>query len=400
MDQKFKLVAPRARLAEDRADPIEEILFGSGWDRGIRIRSSYTAERLVDLLAVPVMLKGDRKPASVEPQNTSCSLSQDQGRDMMVAGSIKREASVTISNGHSLKEASQGDQKECFRSTTLSDLATELILGIMKYLDDIEDVVSLGLANKRLCGIAQAELPSYLPQYFAPWANENIACVGDYARIDDFPLGLFSNAELEALQHEKITIFDEAEAEWRIARLNRLYDFTIPGLSDIQEQPMEAVFSKAWRLRDSSLGPKGVRDPAIDSLIKSCGLYRDYFPTDHPWILRNLTTKQFVRAEAIALKPEFIKGPHIIGLGFGEVLLSRITWAGAALEIDDPTIIYRGIWAGHCFDITTVTRHERKTIGDEEWTDVSDEVVEEIATIWESYFGADWHETLCQIFEA
>ncbi|PON25238.1 hypothetical protein TGAM01_v205924 [Trichoderma gamsii] len=400
MDQKFKLVAPRARLTEDYGDPIEEILFGSGWDRGIRIRSSHTAERLVDLLAVPVVHKGDRKPASVEPQSTPCAHSQDQGRDTLVAGTIKREASVKISKSYSLKEANQEDETEYFRSTTLSNLATELILGIMSHIGDIEDIVSLGLANKRLCSIAQAELRSYFPQYFAPWANENIVCVGDYSAKDDFPPGLFSNTELEALQHEEIATFDEEEAEWRIASLNRLYDFTQPGLSHIQEQPMEVLSWKTWRLRDSSGRPKSVRDPAMDSLIKSCDIYRDYFPTDQPWILRNLTIKQFVRAEAIALKPEFIKGPRIIGLGFGEVLLSRISWTAAALEIDDPTTIRRGIWAGHCFDITTLTRHERKTTGDAEWTDVSDEVVTEIATIWESYFGANWRETLCRIFEA
>lgn len=145
---------------------------------------------------------------------------------------------------------------------------------------------------------------------------------------------------------------------------------------------------------------KRIEVPAMNSLISSYDIYREYFPTDQPWILRNLTTKQFVRAEAIALKPEFIKGPHIVGLGFGEVFLSCICWTSAALDIENPTNIGRGIWAGHCFDITTHTRHERKTTGDGEWTDISDEVVKEIATIWESNLGADWHKTLCQVYKA
>lgn len=29
------------------------------------------------------------------------------------------------------------------------------------------------------------------------------------------------------------------------------------------------------------------------------------------------------------------------------------------------------------------------------WSDVSDEVAREIAVIWESEYGADWRETLC-----
>ncbi|UKZ64207.1 uncharacterized protein TrAtP1_005428 [Trichoderma atroviride] len=266
----------------------------------------------------------------------------------------------------------------------------------MSYIEDIEDIVNLALVNERLCSIAQGELQSYFPQYFAPWANENIACVGDYSAEHDFPPGLFSDAELEALQHEEIAIFIEEEAEWKIGSPNRLGDFTYPGVSHIQERPMEILSSKTWPLRDC-LG--SVRDSSPNPLIKSCDIYRDYFPRDQPWVLRNLTTKEFVRAEAIALKLEFIKGPHIVGLGFGEVLLSRISWTSAALDIEDPANVGRGIWAGHCFDITTLTRHERKTTGDAEWTDVSDEVVTEIAIIWESFFGADWRETLCRVFE-
>ncbi|KAF2192917.1 hypothetical protein K469DRAFT_652648 [Zopfia rhizophila CBS 207.26] len=41
--------------------------------------------------------------------------------------------------------------------------------------------------------------------------------------------------------------------------------------------------------------------------------------------------------------------------------------------------IHRGVWAGHCFDITTLARHT-ENMGDE-WKDVSDEIVQEIATI-------------------
>ncbi|KAK1254133.1 hypothetical protein MKX08_008128 [Trichoderma sp. CBMAI-0020] len=401
MDQKFKLVAPRARMTEDYSNPIEDILFGSGWDSGIEIRSSFTAERLVDLLAVPVVHEDDRKPASAKPQTTPqnyCSHNQDQGRDLSVGRAIRREASVKILESHPLKEANQGDQTEYFRSATLSSLPTELLLEIMGHVEDIEDVVSLGLVNKRLCSIAQEQLRPYFPQYFAPWANENIACVGDYSAENDFPPGLFSDAELEALQREEITIFIEEEAEWKTGSPNRLDDFTYPGVSHIQERPMEVLSSKTWRLRDCLGKPKSVKDPSLNSLIKSCDIYRDYFPRDQPWILRNLTTKQFVRAEAIALKPEFINGPHIVGLGFGEVLLSRISWTSAALGIEDPANIGRGIWAGHCFDITTLARHERKTSNDAEWTDVSDEVVTEIDIIWESYFGAEWRETLCRVF--
>jgi hypothetical protein len=104
-----------------------------------------------------------------------------------------------------------------------------------------------------------------------------------------------------------------------------------------------------------------------------------YFPEDQQWILRNLTTRQFVRSEAIALKPEFIHGPNINVLGFGEIVTSCICWStSSSINMSDTTNISRGVWAGHCFDITTLARHEDE-IHETEWSDVSDEVVREIA---------------------
>ncbi|KAI0889775.1 uncharacterized protein GGS22DRAFT_149136 [Annulohypoxylon maeteangense] len=117
---------------------------------------------------------------------------------------------------------------------------------------------------------------------------------------------------------------------------------------------------------------------------------------DQPWILRNLTTKQFVRAEAIALRPEYVHGPRIEGLGFGHVVLARTGWSSYLtsnlaymLKTNHAVDIARGVWAGHCFDITTLAKHEETTKA-EEWADVSQEVVKEIDTIYTVRFGPDW----------
>ncbi|KAH6973831.1 hypothetical protein BKA56DRAFT_620029 [Ilyonectria sp. MPI-CAGE-AT-0026] len=86
------------------------------------------------------------------------------------------------------------------------------------------------------------------------------------------------------------------------------------------------------------------------------------FPEYQPWILRNLTTKEFVRLEAIALKPELIHGPKIDVLGFGEIVMSRICWpTSSSASKGDTTNISKGVWAGHCFDITTLARREGET---------------------------------------
>ena len=54
--------------------------------------------------------------------------------------------------------------------------------------------------------------------------------------------------------------------------------------------------------------------------------------------------------------------------------------------------IHRGVWAGHCFDITTRARHEQDV--KEEWKDASEEVAREIASIWESEYGGDWRRII------
>lgn len=96
------------------------------------------------------------------------------------------------------------------------------------------------------------------------------------------------------------------------------------------------------------------------------------------------------------MKPELIDGPNIDVLGFGEVLMARICWATSSyMSSEDGSGITRAIWAGHRFDITTVGRHEGKTKG-EKWKDVSEEVVNELAGIWEDAYGPQWRETVCE----
>lgn len=109
-----------------------------------------------------------------------------------------------------------------------------------------------------------------------------------------------------------------------------------------------------------------------------------FYPENIPWVLRNLTTKEFVRAEAIALKPEYIKGPFIQYFGFGHVILSRTSWSSSdSVGTRYEGGLHRGVWAGHCFDIvplpTLVEAQE-----DDEWVDVSKVVAGEWGKIMEA----------------
>jgi hypothetical protein len=115
--------------------------------------------------------------------------------------------------------------------------------------------------------------------------------------------------------------------------------------------------------------------------------FLEYYTDNKPWILRNLTTKEYVLLEAVALKLEYIYKPNIDVLGFSKVVLSRICWSSSSdtLMAYDGNIL-RGVWARHWFDIAALARHEQDTKGDV-WKDVSDEVITEIARIWESKYS-------------
>jgi hypothetical protein len=101
-----------------------------------------------------------------------------------------------------------------------------------------------------------------------------------------------------------------------------LFDYTRHGISKVQKEP--CMLDEILRLRELLSSRQWCTGADLLSLGLRPRSDREFFPTNEPWILRNLTNKQFVRAEAIALKPEFIHGPDIDILGFGEVVLSRV----------------------------------------------------------------------------
>lgn len=119
---------------------------------------------------------------------------------------------------------------------------------------------------------------------------------------------------------------------------------------------------------------------------------KTFFPEYEPWTLRNLTTKEYVRADKLAISKEFIHGPHIDVIGFGEVVILRTCWS--TIPIGDRgkvSEMHRGKWAGHRLNITTTPRHKEE-VGEaqKEWKDVSIEVRREIAYLWKREFGPDW----------
>ena len=286
---------------------------------------------------------------------------------------------------------------------TIDRLPTELHLLIFDHVESIEDVVCLGLTSRYFWTIGRKYLHNYLASFLGQWAGQKLVCVGEDVDPGDLPPGLFSTDEADESRQRTIAIpygHDYSGEGVFSPAPSPLAHFTFPSISDmegditLESKALAIFFACRERCTDRV-------DPAFEFARSDIWLTESsYLPEDHSWILRNLTTREFVRAEAIALKPEFIHGPHIDYVGFGEVLISRICWAVPShLHMTDevPLHISRGVWAGHCFDVTTTERHNQdEVVKGVAWKDVSEEVAAEIASIWGSEFGPKWREAVCK----
>ena len=171
--------------------------------------------------------------------------------------------------------------------------------------------------------------------------------MGGYLNVGDIPPNL-STAEEEECLHEYAFIHEDRRQQAR----------------------------KRWAVYGFSMGPIHVRNMLLSAHCRN-GKIPDYvfrrdaeldcrvlYPENEPWILRNLTTREFMRVDAISLRSDFIHGPDIDVLGFGHVLRVRSSWIEAGSTRDlNLTSLGITVWAGHRSDITTLGRHRSETGG-------------------------------------
>lgn len=220
-------MAPHARLAQEYGGKLGEMLFDG------------SAAALVKLLTVPVRHKMDLKPAPIAPRAASPgghSPVQDNCSEVTATLSVKRKADAETSKSppRPRKKINCGSHTPDSQPATFSGLPTELHQLIFFHIEFIEDVVSLGLVNQHLCDIAREELQTYFCEHFAPWAHEKIDCVGEYVQPNDYPPGLFSDTELEALNEEKVEVYNEGAEQYIVMTAPSTLDsFTLHGFSQM-----------------------------------------------------------------------------------------------------------------------------------------------------------------------
>jgi hypothetical protein len=252
-----------------------------------------------------------------------------------------------------------------------------------------KSLFSLATCSQRLFYICRNRIVSVLKSQCGRLAGTSLICVGDYLAPDDYPPGIDWQSAMEERQNmyqKWVRIDGHSDSEG--PEMENLYylaaDFLPPrdpnGFAPIGTMSCENFrgFVKFYiRL------PRANRED-LDFLINFD--HHKLYPKGPEWVLRNLTTKEFVRRSVVA---HGTNGPFSSGgVGLGEVLLSRICWSTDSNTGMSWDGIHRGIWAGHKFDITLMEALE----GEVGWKDVSESAYDEIKGIWKSEYGEKWEQ--------
>lgn len=180
------------------------------------------------------------------------------------------------------------------------------------------------------------------------WIGDRIICIGDYHVDSELP---------KIPPHDRNLLTEEEEQEIRDARgkdkdVLNLYAFAMENYQKFRH-PTNGWFH--------------------DDLV-----------------LRNLTTREYVRDAAI---PRALHG-RFCAMGIGEALLARICWSPTDDDMGDTNMsyaggIHKGVWAGHRFDIMPIEELESLD-GAAKWKDVSEDLAREIDAIWTCAYGEMW----------
>ncbi|KFG82974.1 F-box domain containing protein [Metarhizium anisopliae] len=302
------------------------------------------------LIAVPV-----RPPDSYHVPEKHGSQVKACASNHTQSGNRKTGREPKISSGHAV---------------TILDLPVEIIRLVFEEVDCLEDLICLGLASRSFWAVARPHLHAYYMSFLGQWSGEDVM---------HSPIKYL-------LRHPRLGGWEEEEEEEETDETCPVFPQIYNPVNEKQRVPSITKVSMrlyhACKIRDRS------NDPAFTlahSEIVCDGL--TYFPENEPWILRDITTKKFIRSEAIAIKPEYIHGPFIDYLGFREVVL---------ILARSPGRLSSGAQVSPRFDITTLARHNLDTQA-AEWKDVSEEVTNLIASIWATTFGPEWRETYVRL---
>lgn len=232
---------------------------------------------------------------------------------------------------------------------------------IFSHVEKLPDLLCFSMTCQALWEIGRKHIYRHVAALAAncSWAGDRIMCIGDYLDNKDIPETLFTPAEREEFSLDSLY-----EYPFQIAKQNL----------DLDLLWINSEISKrfgGFRLADRS------RDLGV--IRHLCNDGHDMQPPIKSGnrILRNISRFQYVRESALLELTA-----RYPGVGFGEVILSRICLSSDPSTNMASEGLSQGVWAGDRFDF--VATEWLQELGDDaHWTDVSEEVVEEMEEICE-----------------
>jgi hypothetical protein len=263
--------------------------------------------------------------------------------------------------------------------SSLESLPPELLASIMEdSMLEKRDLIALALASSTLWAHVLSHVEKECSLAKPSLAGVELACIGTY--LTDLP-ELFAQNDLAKSSVPAWYVEYMCEAR----RINWAA-VSVYGAIEETAETAEERWKAAWKSAKADLlvGFDGRLAGKLGAeFAGKCDTIRGEGP-DALWVLRNLTTREFVRCMP-GKGPGGIRGyvdcgDRRIKVRVDDVLLLRICWTKVTDWGNRESLgIYRGKWAGHCFDIVPWGRLD----GEEGWRDCTEEVVEQAKEVLE-----------------
>ncbi|KAG6918255.1 hypothetical protein DXG01_015629 [Tephrocybe rancida] len=258
---------------------------------------------------------------------------------------------------------------------------------------------------QRMWEIGRQHLESLIESLliYGSWAGHRLVCLGDYADLDDLPKDMMTPSEVKYIRDflgededdsYGCSMFDGIRA---LQQYNLQVSFTFLDPQSLLSVMKIKSGSQLWYELDWPMERSFLRSRnykrlylylAFETLVQitSPPSPKSFYSGDI--VLRNLTTKEYVRGDGITELWDTPEKPWLEEIRFEHALYMRTTWSSdgsLSLNYDGPIQIHRGIWAGNRFDVSGI-----KTVRDENgssvdgWKDVTDDVLKEVVEVWEN----------------
>lgn len=238
------------------------------------------------------------------------------------------------------------------KSAAIERLPAELISNILHDVGASKtDVVALGLCSRILWMHVLRHIQDDYNKSISPWASTPLICTGTW--LEDLPVHM-PKLLPEFQQHqedwdEERSTFVAARGHYRnrMCPARRWNWSAVTSYLDVGEEDVVAMWRKAFRMVSSGLDTSN--EPMERDLERALAQ-----PTEREgaWLLRNLTSHEVVQLKVSQAGAggtvAYVSG--VSGLSLDTALLMRTCWS---LDDDEflHRIAWRGVWAGHCFEV-------------------------------------------------